>query len=169
LCAFPATEEAFRRGLLRVFADEVRHMRMYRDYLERHGVAFGDFPVRDWFWQRVPRCASAVQFVALLGLGLEGGNLDHAERFADWFDAAGDAEGAALQRAVGADEVGHVAFAGRWFRAWTGGLDFDRWVAELPAPLSPTMLRGALLNSRDRRRAGFPTKFLERLDAWDRA
>src|SRR5690606_10074863 len=129
-------------GLLAICADEVRHMARYRALLEGLGCAVGDFPVRDWFWQRVATCATPVQFVALLGLGPEGGNLDHAARFAARFAAVGDHEAARAQEEIGRDEERHVRFAALWFRRFTGGLDFARWRAELPAPLTPTILRG---------------------------
>ncbi|MEM7519239.1 MAG: DUF455 family protein, partial [Planctomycetota bacterium] len=56
--AFPEAPEAFRRGLASIACDEVRHMRMYRAHLRTLGFEFGDFPVRDWFWQRVPTCTT---------------------------------------------------------------------------------------------------------------
>jgi uncharacterized ferritin-like protein (DUF455 family) len=166
--AFPDTPEEFRRGLLRICGDELRHMRMYEARLVEMGHGVGDFPVRDWFWQRVPSCETPLQFVALLGLGLEGANLDHADRYADGFEAVGDQKGAAVQRAVGADEVAHVRFAAEWFAKLGGGvLDFDVWAAELVPPLSPTMFRGRPLNRADRRRAGLSEEFLDALEAFE--
>src|SRR5262249_50768073 len=135
ILAFPETPLAFRRGLVGIFADEVRHMGLYARHLERLGHAYGDFPVRDWFWERVPRAATAAHFVAVLGIGFEGGNLDHARRFAERFRAAGDEEGAALQERVCAEEIAHVRFAVRWFGELTGARpDFERWARHLPAP-----------------------------------
>jgi len=46
-----------------------------------------------------------------------------------------------------------------------GGLDYDRWRAALPPPLTPALLRGAELNRSARRRAGQGEAFLERLAA----
>lgn len=166
ILAFPDTPTSFRRGLLALCLDELRHMRLYRDYLVARGGAFGDFPVRDWFWTRVPQVEHPQEFVAVMGVGLEGGNLDHAERFASWFRDAGDDAAADILDAVCAEEVRHVRFAAHWFREFTGGLDFDAWRASLPAPLSPTMMRGAQLNRRDRKRSGLSDAFLERLAEW---
>src|ERR1700730_3313123 len=50
LLAFPDTPRAFKRGLLGILADEVRHIALYRGHLEELGFAVGAFPVRDWFW-----------------------------------------------------------------------------------------------------------------------
>jgi uncharacterized ferritin-like protein (DUF455 family) len=166
LLAFPATPAAFRRGLAAICLEEIRHLQLYDAYLQRAGVAFGDFPVRDWFWLRVPLCRTATQFVAVMGLGLEGGNLDHAQRYEEWFADAGDLDAVHVLQTVRREEVGHVRFAAHWFRHFTGGLDFDVWRAALPAPLSPRLMHGARLNVDDRSEAGFNDDFLEQLGRW---
>ncbi|MEZ4301032.1 MAG: DUF455 family protein [Polyangiaceae bacterium] len=121
LLAFPETPRAFRGGLVHIALDEVRHIRMYREHLAELGHRFGDFPVRDWFWERVPEAPTAAHFVAVMGVGFEGANLDHTARFAERFRAAGDERGARLQEVVGAEEVPHVRFAMRWLRRFTRG------------------------------------------------
>lgn len=164
--AFPETPPAFRRGLLGICRDEIRHMNLYRAHIEALGYRLGDFPVRDWFWMRVPACKDAVSFVALMGMGLEAGNLDLAPTFAERFRAAGDEAGAAIQDQVGAEEVAHVRFAVHWFSTWTGGCNFDTWSARLPPPLSPAMMKGRILARGPRLAAGMPAAFLETLDAY---
>jgi uncharacterized ferritin-like protein (DUF455 family) len=166
LLAFPEAPRAFKRGLLRIAGDEIRHMAMYAEYMEALGYRYGDFPVRDWFWERVPRSATPAHFAAVMGMGLEGGNLDHTARFAERFRAIGDEEGARIQEVVCAEEVPHVRFGVRWFRRFTEGLDFAVWQAHLPEPLSPMVMRGSPLNRVDRLRAGFPEGFLEELQKW---
>lgn len=165
ILAFPDAPARFRFGLLKICRDEIRHLNLYRREVERLGFQVGDFPVRDWFWSRVRTCATPVQFVALLGLGLEGGNLDHAPRFSEWFRAAGDEAAARVQEVVAREEIGHVRFAAQWFAHWTGGLDFARWQQELPAPLTPALLRGRPINRTARRAAGLTDAFLDALEA----
>jgi uncharacterized ferritin-like protein (DUF455 family) len=170
LLAFPETPRAFRGGLIHIALDEIRHMTLYADYLASLGFRFGDFPVRDWFWTRVPGAASPAHFVAVMGMGFEGGNLDHTARFAERFRAVGDLDGAALQERVCAEEVPHVRFGVRWFRRFTAATDFDTWVRHLPPPLSPVVMRGRPMNRRDRARSGLAEPFLDALAAWfDRA
>lgn len=164
--AFVDAPPLFRRGLMAICADEVRHMGMYQQYLAGLGHTFGDFPVRDWFWQRVPSCPDARAFVATLGIGFEGGNLDHTQRFAALLAGAGDEVGAAIQEQVGKEEIAHVRFALKWFRAWSDSDDFDAWRAALPAPLSPTLMRGRSLDHERRSQAGLTEPFLSRLAAW---
>jgi uncharacterized ferritin-like protein (DUF455 family) len=166
LLAFPETPRAFREGLVRIAQDEVRHMNLYSTEITRLGHRVGDFVVRDWFWERVPACKDAAAFVAVMGLGLESANLEHSASFAARFREAGDLEAAHVQEIVGREEVVHVRFGARWFKTFTGGLDFESWRRALPAPLSPWLMRGRPLARQARLRAGFPPSFLDDLDAW---
>lgn len=167
LLKFSDAEPEFRRGLLRIWRDEVRHMSMYAEHIESLGFRLGAFPVREWFWQRVPECESKVSFVALLGMGLEAANLEHAPRFAEWFRGVGDEVGAALQQRVATEEVAHVRFATRWFKQWAGTDDFETWVEYLPRPLSPLLMRGKTINKKARLNAGMSEEFIERLATYE--
>lgn len=166
LLAFPEAPRAFRRGLLSLALEEARHARQYAAHVERLGSAVGDFEVRDWLWQRVSAAPDAIAFVALLGLGFEGGNLEHARDFAARFRAAGDELLARTAERVAREEVRHVRFARRWYERWRGPLEFERWRADLPPPLSPSVLRGRELARDLRRSAGLDDEFLEALAAW---
>lgn len=166
--AFPETPATFRRGLLGILADEIRHMRMYAAYLERNGFDLRDFWSRDWFWERIPSVRTPAAFCATLGMGLEGANLDHAARFAARFDAAGDPEAAEIERVVGREEIPHVLFATRWFERFTAQKPaaFDAWVAHLPEPLSPLLMRGEPMDREARARAGASPDFIDGLARW---
>jgi uncharacterized ferritin-like protein (DUF455 family) len=166
LLAFPDAEPEFRRGLLAICLDELRHMTLYAEHIARLGCKVGDFGVRDWFWKRVPCCASKLEFVAVMGMGLEAANLEYAPNFAARFRAAGDEQGALIQERIAAEEVAHVGFATRWFARWTGGCSFDTWAAQLPAPLSPWVMHGEPLAHDARRRAGMTDEFLAALRAF---
>ncbi len=169
LLAFPEAAPRFRRGLAAIAGEELRHARAYAARVEALGLTLGEVGARDWFWERLAGCASPLAFVSLMGLGLEGGNLDHGRLWARRLAQAGDAESAALVRAVARDEVRHVAFAARWFRRFTGGLCFERWRSELPAPLTPGLMRGAELDREARAAAGLGADFLAALESWERA
>jgi uncharacterized ferritin-like protein (DUF455 family) len=164
--AFPETPRAFRAGLIALCAEELAHLALYKDVLARLGSTPGAFPVRDWFWQRVAGCADPAAFVALLGVGLEGANLEHSARFAALFRAAGDEATACVLEHVEREEIGHVAFAVHWFERFSGAaLDYERWRAALPAPLTPALLQGRPLNRAARARAGLDERFLASLEA----
>lgn len=165
LLAFPDTPIPFRRGLLKILGDELRHMELYRAHVERLGGEIGREPVRDWFWERVPRATTPASFVALLGLGLEGANLDHAARWAERLREAGDEEAARIEETVGEEEIPHVRFALHWFERFTGETGFDAFRAALPPPVSPAVLRGEPMARAARRRAGLDDAFLDALAA----
>jgi len=166
ILAFPDTPLEFREGLLRIALDEVRHMRLYAEQIERLGHRVGEFPVRDWFWSRIPSCRDPASFVAVMGLGLESANLEHTATFAARFREAGDEEGARTQEIVGLEEIAHVRFGVRWFQHFRGDLEFEHWKHSLPAPLTPLLMRGRPLRRDARRRAGQPDRFLDELEAW---
>lgn len=166
ILAFPRAPRAFRAGLLRLCLEELSHLRLYAAHMRALGLAYGDLPVRDWFWSRVAACPDALSFVALQGLGLEGANLEHSARFAALFRAAGDEAGAKALELVERDEIGHVAFARYWFERFSGSsLDFQRWENALPPPLTPALFRGTPLNRAARAQAGMDQRFLDALDA----
>lgn len=166
ILAFADAPVEFREGLLRIALDEIRHMAMYTEQIERLGHRIGDFPVRDWFWTRVPTCREPASFVAVMGLGLESANLEHTATFAARFRDAGDEEGARVQEIVGLEEIAHVRFGVRWFERLTGGLDFAAWTRALPPPLTPLLMRGRPLSRDARSRAGQSESFLDALEAW---
>jgi uncharacterized ferritin-like protein (DUF455 family) len=167
LLAFPETPRAYKQGLLGVMDDEIRHMNMYAKYLDGLGFSPMDFPARDWFWERIPSVPTPEAFCATMGIGFEGGNLDHAARFVAQFQQAGDEQGAAMLTTVHEEEIPHVRFAMHWFQRFTGSLSFDTWRAALPPPLSPWVMKGAPMDHIGRTRAGFEAGFLTELLQWN--
>jgi len=166
LLAFRDAELEFRKGLLRICLDEIRHMNLYREHIERLGFALGAFGIRDWFWKRVPSCPDKISFVAVMGMGLEAANLEYAPVFAARFRAVGDDVGAEIQERVAKEELSHVAFGTKWFKQWTGGCDFQVWSQCLPLPLSPAVLHGDPIATQTRLKAGMTEQFLAELLAY---
>ena len=166
LLAFADAELEFRKGLLGICLDEIRHMNLYREHIERLGCKIGDFGVREWFWKRVPSCPSKLAFVSVMGMGLEAANLEYAGDFAARFRSVGDEQGALIQERIAKEEIAHVAFATRWFARWTGGCDFDTWAAALPPPLSPWVMHGTPLAENARKKAGMSAEFIQALAAY---
>ena len=166
ILAFPHTPREFRTGLARLVLDEARHARAYVAHARALGMEIGEHPVRDWFWQRVGSVNTPAQFVALLGLGFEAANLDHSARYANLFRVAGDEVGAHLQEVIGNEEREHVRFAARWFEHFAGALDFDNWLAHLPRPLTPLVLRGLPFAREARIDCGLSREFVDALEHW---
>jgi uncharacterized ferritin-like protein (DUF455 family) len=166
LLAFADAELEFRKGLLGICLDEIRHMNLYREHIEFLGSSIGDFGVRDWFWKRVPSCQTKLAFVSVMGMGLEAANLEYARDFAARFRSVGDERGALIQERIAKEEIAHVSFATRWFKRWTGGCDFETWAAELPPPLSPWVMHGTPIAEAMRERAGMTSEFVAALGAY---
>jgi uncharacterized ferritin-like protein (DUF455 family) len=166
LLAFSDAELEFRKGLLGICLDEIRHMNLYREHIEALGSKIGEFGVRDWFWKRVPACQTKLAFVSVMGMGLEAANLEYAGDFAARFHLVGDEPGAAIQERIAKEEIAHVAFATRWFTRWTGGCDFETWAAELPPPLTPWVMHGSPIAEGPRQRAGMSAEFVAALAAY---
>lgn len=166
ILAFPTAPLAFREGLLRIATDEIRHMNLYGAELAARGVRYGEHPVRDWFWERVPSAETPLAFVSIMGLGVESANLEHTASYAARFREAGDEAGAALQERVGREEIAHVRFGAQWFEHFAGRFTFDAWQAALPPPLTPLLMRGAPMQRDARLAAGQPKEFLDQLESW---
>jgi len=96
LLAFPAAPRDFRRGLLKILADEQRHTRMYIARLEDAGARFGDFPVSGYFWSKIGEITSPLGFVCAMSLTFENANLDHTIDYEEAARRAGDAKTAAV-------------------------------------------------------------------------
>jgi uncharacterized ferritin-like protein (DUF455 family) len=166
LLAFPAMPRAFRAGLVKILADEQRHLRLYDERLAAHGVRFGDLPVTAHFWNRLPATDTPLPFLCTMGLTFENANLDFAPAYAAAARAAGDAATGDVLDVVHADEIGHVRFAWVWLRRLAP--DSDPWatyLASIAPPLSPARARGRELDEPARRRAGLSPEFIAHLAA----
>lgn len=166
MLAFCDAELEFRQGLLRICLDEIRHMNLYNEHIERLGFSVGAFGVRDWFWKRVPACGDKISFVSVMGMGFEAANLEYAPDFAERFRSVGDHVGADVQLLIAREELAHVMFGTTWFKRWTGGCDFDVWLSHLPPPLSPAVLHGDPVARDARIRAGMTAPFIADLMAY---
>jgi uncharacterized ferritin-like protein (DUF455 family) len=166
LLAFPAAPRAFRAGLVKILADEQRHLRLYDERLAAHGTYFGAHPVTAHFWNRLPDPTTPLPFLCTMGLTFENANLDFAPAYAAAARAAGDPATADALDAVHADEISHVRFAFVWLRRLAP--DQDPWAAYLAGlapPLGPSRARGATLDEDARRRAGLSSEFIAHLAA----
>lgn len=168
LLAFPAAPRAFRVGLVKLLADEQRHLRLYQQRLQALGVRFGELPVTAHFWNKLPDASSPLPFLCTMGLTFEQANLDFAGDYAAAARAAGDPATAEVLDVVHADEIGHVRFAWVWMRKLAPADDpFATYLASIAPPLGPARARGARMDLEARRRAGLPEDFVARFAAID--
>ena len=99
-----------------------------------------------------------------MGVGLEGGNLDHGERFTQMLEAVGDTEAAEVQKRIAHEELAHVRFALRWLEKLEVPIEpFEAFVDLIPYPLSPIVLRGPTIAREARVLAGQSEPFIDAL------
>lgn len=167
LRAFPEAPAEFRRGLVRIMADEQRHTRLHLERLAELGLAFGAIPVNGYFWNKAREFESLLDYVAGLPLTFEGCNLDHTLEFEDWFREAGDERSAAVMRAIHRDEIQHVAFGVYWLRRLKapGQSEWEAYESSLKWPLRPAKSRGKSFHREPRLAAGMSPEFVDRLEA----
>lgn len=165
LLAFPSAPREFRDGLLRILSDEQRHCRMYASRLGEWGGALGDYPVSGYFWGKVKRLGTPLEFVCAMGLTFENANLDHTAETARAARSAGDDRTAAILEAVGRDEMDHVGFAWRWLGEWKeeGQEAAEAYLANVTWPLRPALARGAAFHPERRAAAGLDPEFIRLL------
>ena len=166
LLRFPDAPPAWRMGTARVMADEQRHLRMYIGQIQRLGGTFGDHPLNGFFWRALSTADSPRRFTAQLGLVLEQANLDWCTLWADRFADAGDHRSAAVIRQVHADEIGHVAHAARFHRAWLGDgeSEWSSFVDLTPPPLGAGRARGPVFDRAGRQAAGLSPDFIHQVE-----
>jgi len=169
LLAWPDAPRAFRRGLLRILAEEQVHCRLYVERLEELGGRFGDHPVSGYFWGKVPELTTPLRFVCAMALTFESANLDHAADHEAAARACGDERTAEILRRVHEDEIGHVRFGWRWLERWK---EPDRTMAEayrenVTWPLRPALARGPVLHRESRAAAGMDETFVRMLEEAD--
>ena len=75
---------------------------------------------------------------------------------------AGDLETARTLESVHADEVGHVAFAWRWFQRFKppGQDDWEAYCENVARPLGPARARGGTFDASAREEAGLAKAFI---------
>ena len=118
LLAFPDAPKEFRRGLLRILADEQRHTRMYIARVEDAGARFGDYPVNGYFWSKIESITTPLRFLCAMSLTFENANLDHTAEYEEAARRAGDARTAAVIERVHLDEIEHVRFGWTWLQVF---------------------------------------------------
>lgn len=167
LLKFPQAPEEFRRGMVRVMADEQRHTRMHAERAAKLGVNFGDLPVNCYIWKKALEFENVLDYLAGLPLVFEGANLDHSLEFAEAFERAGDQRSAALMRVIHHDEIEHVRFGIEWLRKLKPAeqSDWEAWLNHLHWPLRPAKARGETFQKEARIQAGMSEEFIQQLDS----
>jgi uncharacterized ferritin-like protein (DUF455 family) len=170
LLAFPSAPPEFRRGLLRILAEEQRHTKMYLARLEGLGARFGDYPVSGYFWNKTPGITTPLAFVCAMSLTFENANLDHTTATAAVMRRFGDEKSARVVEQIHRDEVGHVRFGWEWLARLKppGQTMWEAYLANVSWPLRPALARGRVFCRDGREAAGLDPEFIDQLAASDR-
>lgn len=170
LLRFPSAEPPFRRGLLRILAEEQDHCRRYLARVEAMGARFGDFPLSGYFWSKVDELITPLHFVCAMCLTFENANLDHALDLAAAARACGDEATAQVLDLVHRDELGHVRFGWHWLAAWKQPQQTmsEAWLSHIPWPLRPALARGDTFHRQSRETVGLDAEFIAMLEQAER-
>ena len=165
LLAFPEAPAGFRRGCLRILADEQAHMRLYLDRVVALGGTPGRFPVSNLFWRALVHVHDPLDFVCVLGLTFENANLDFGNEHLAEARRLGDTATAAALETVHRDEIRHVQFAWHWLERLAPDRDpIEVWTSRLHRPLGPARARGKTFDRAAREAAGLSVAFIDHLE-----
>lgn len=170
LLRFPQAPAGLRRAVAATMGEEQEHLRLYRDRMEEFGVALGDVPVSRFFWDCLAGMGGPLEYLSGMSLTLEQANLDFSRHYIGRFADIGDEQTAALLQQVYEDEIGHVKLGAEWFEKLRLPSDlrtfWDRYRAELRAPLTPARAIGIGFDHEAREAAGLEPAFIESLQAF---
>ncbi len=109
---------AFFDDWVTVADDEARHFALLTGRLAALGAGYGDLPAHDGLWEAAHDTRhDLLARLAVVPLVLEARGLDVTPAMIAKLESAGDADSAAVLRAIYRDEIRHVAAGARWF-AW---------------------------------------------------
>lgn len=164
LVAFPTAPKSFRKGIAHTLKEEQGHVRLYMARMNEMGLNFGDLPLFKHFWNHVPFITNPAEYVSAMSLTFEQANLDFAPLYGKSFASFGDEKSAALMAQILKDEINHVSFGYRWLNQLKGEENsWDYWVSNLNPKLGPKRAKGFVVMEDNRRKAGIPEDWIEKL------
>ena len=118
LYRFQHMPEQYYTDWCRVAAEEAQHYTMLSDYLESHGVSYGDFPAHNGLWEMAVKTDFDVLVrMALVPRVLEARGLDVTPGMIKKLQSTGDNQLIEILQKIFADEVGHVKIGSYWYKS----------------------------------------------------
>lgn len=100
-----------------VAAEEAKHFQLLSDYLNRHGMAYGDVPAHNGLWEMAVKTDFDVLVrMALVPRVLEARGLDVTPGMIKKLTATGDEELIDILQIIFDDEIGHVKIGSYWYK-----------------------------------------------------
>lgn len=170
LLIFPThTDEdiSFKKTLVATLADEQKHFTLYTDRMNDFGVNFGDFPINNFFWDKMQFVQTRSQFSSLLSLTFESANLDFSLYYSKLFRSLGDESTAKILDEVYKDEIRHVGAGVHWMNQWREDKTLWQYYLEnLPELVTPARAKGMEFDTNSRIRAGLDNDFISLLEQY---
>ena len=101
----------------RVAAEEALHFTMLSDYLEQHGMAYGDLTAHNGLWEMAVKTDfDVLTRMALVPRVLEARGLDVTPGMIEKLQSTGDVQLISILQKIFDDEIGHVKIGSYWYK-----------------------------------------------------
>ena len=114
---FQQMPEQYYSDWCRVAAEEALHFTLLSDYLEQHGMAYGDLTAHNGLWEMAVKTDFDVMTrMALVPRVLEARGLDVTPGMIEKLQATGDTQLISILQKIFDDEIGHVKIGSYWYK-----------------------------------------------------
>ena len=114
---FQEMPEQYYTDWIRVAAEEAKHFTMLSDYLESHGMSYGDLPAHNGLWEMAVKTDSDVLVrMALVPRVLEARGLDVTPGMIKKLQSTGDTRLIEILQIIFDEEIGHVKIGTHWYK-----------------------------------------------------
>lgn len=123
---FQDMPEQYYSDWCRVAAEEAQHFTMLSDYLESHGMSYGDFPAHNGLWEMAVKTDFDVLVrMALVPRVLEARGLDVTPTMIEKLKSTGDTRLIAILQKIFDEEIGHVKIGSYWYKMLCSERDLE--------------------------------------------
>ena len=114
---FQQMPEQYYSDWCRVAAEEALHFTMLSDYLEEHGMAYGDLTAHNGLWEMAVKTDfDVLTRMALVPRVLEARGLDVTPGMIEKLRSTGDNQLILILQKIFDDEIGHVKIGSYWYK-----------------------------------------------------
>lgn len=114
---FQQMPEQYYSDWCRVAAEEALHFTLLSDYLEEHGMAYGDLTAHNGLWEMAVKTDFDVMTrMALVPRVLEARGLDVTPGMIEKLKSTGDTQLISILQKIFDDEIGHVKIGSYWYK-----------------------------------------------------
>ena len=123
---FQDMPEQYYSDWCRVAAEEAQHFTMLSDYLESHGMSYGDSPAHNGLWEMAVKTDFDVLVrMALVPRVLEARGLDVTPTMIEKLKSTGDTRLIAILQKIFDEEIGHVKIGSYWYKMLCSERDLE--------------------------------------------